>query len=984
MIKRFLLALCTTFTVSTLWAQNVKINNTMFNNYVIKTWTAADGLPGNSVNDMVQDKDGYIYISTYEGLTRFDGLDFVTINKNTDPTVSFISARSVFQDNQDNLWVGSNDEGATCIRQDGTVLSFTTKDGLPNNSVRSITQDNDNNIWIGTASGICYIKNYSEIIVPDSLYNLYGVNNLLITNIYCDSIGRVWFIPEDGLDILIYQNGSFSFFKDIKSFKDAVITEVYQDSEECMWFGIAPYYAVKIEGTKETVYNLGFGDQIGTRVNRIFQDSNKDIWFALDIGITVLSKGNFLHFSSENGLSDDKVNSIIEDKEGNIWISTSGGGIQKLSNTKFRTTHLSSTVNCIAHDQIRGCTWFGCNDGVYCLKDEEFIENNVTRFSKNIRTRDISITKDGTIYICSYEKIGFTIVSPDNTIKQITTKDGLAGEKLRVSLEASNGDLYIGSTHGLSIIDFKTGEITNITRDSGLRNDYIMCLYEDKDNRIWCGTDGGGIFILKDKQIVETITSENGLAGNIIFKIINVNRDEKWVCTGAGVSILSNGRIFNFNSANGMGTDGIFQAIKDISNVIWFTSNKGIFSVKLKDFEDVMRGQKKAVSSKYYYNTDGIISGGITSTSVSAADYSGQIWFTLIDGYAIYDPVKAKTKTYAPNARIETILIDEDEFKYDGKPIILKPNNKRIDIKYTGISFISSNLISFSTKLAGFDKTFTKWTTQRNVSYTNLKPGRYEFLLIAQNSDEKLSPNTASMIIIKEPAYYQRPAFFITLILLIITFVSAIVLIIIFRLRSIAAKRKKFSDEVTTALAATIDAKDKYTNGHSSRVAYYAQLISKKMGLPKYEIEAVFYAGLLHDIGKIGIPDNLINKEGKLTSEEYTIIKTHPSIGGEILKSISSLPSTYTAALYHHENYDGTGYPRGLQGLAIPLTARIISVADAYDAMTSNRSYRSAMNQMDTLAEIIKGKGKQFDPEIADIMIEIIKEDREYRLREKN
>jgi len=154
------------------------------------------------------------------------------------------------------------------------------------------------------------------------------------------------------------------------------------------------------------------------------------------------------------------------------------------------------------------------------------------------------------------------------------------------------------------------------------------------------------------------------------------------------------------------------------------------------------------------------------------------------------------------------------------------------------------------------------------------------------------------------------------------------------------------------------------------------------MGKSVTEQEMIYRAGLLHDVGKIRIPVDIINKPGKLTDEEYDLIKIHPVTGYHILKDISDHYDMATAAKYHHERYDGKGYPNGLLGENIPEMARILAVADSYDAMTSNRSYRKGLPQSVVRSEIEKGKGTQFDPDIADIMLQIIDEDKEYTLRQ--
>ena len=193
---------------------------------------------------------------------------------------------------------------------------------------------------------------------------------------------------------------------------------------------------------------------------------------------------------------------------------------------------------------------------------------------------------------------------------------------------------------------------------------------------------------------------------------------------------------------------------------------------------------------------------------------------------------------------------------------------------------------------------------------------------------------------------------------------------------------KTLSVEVMEALAHTIDAKDEYTIGHSVRVAKYSRMIAERMGLSAGECENVYYMGLLHDIGKIGVPNEIINSPTKLTDEEYRVIKTHPGLGFEILAEIKSRPDLSTGARWHHERYDGRGYPDGKAGEEIPLFARIIAVADSYDAMTSNRSYRQYLPQDVVRSEIEKNSGTQFDPAVAACMLAIMAEDTEYTMHE--
>ena len=991
MKRRFLLTVCSIFLTSLIFGQTKAIEDPFLKDYVSRNWNAESGLPANTITDVMQDKDGYMYFGTYSGLLRFDGVEFLTLNRLYDEHYDFISARTTFQDSRGHIWIGSNDEGLVCIRHNnGEVLKYTVKDGLPNNSIRAICEDKNNFMWIGTASGvICINRNYL-LEYLSGFDKIPNDNKFLVYQLYCDTAGRMWIVTHEENGLYCYSGGHFEVSNIIKSIENPVVTHMTQDSSGAFWFGVAPHYVVKVTSDSETVYDVGHGDQKGTSITAIFQDSAKNMWFALDNGITILHDGEFSYLDTGTLLADDSVNDIMEDRENNIWISLDRGGIQKLSHGRFQTTHTPTTVNAIAQDKLRDMVWFGCDDGLYCYKNNKFVTNEITEFCRNARIRHVGVTEDGAVLVSAYEKIGQVKFNLDGSVEQWKKENGLAGDRVRVAIQTKNKDLYVGTTSGLSHIKAGSGEIINYYKGEQILNDFIMALYENDDGSIWFGTDGGGVYVLKDGEIVKSYTKDTGLVGNIVFKISSVREGEIWVCTGSGLSIINKetGATFNFDMANGFGADGVFQVLQDYTQKIWGTNNKGIFNVSLSEMNEVMNGTRAAVSLAYFSKLDGINSGGVTSTSVSMKDDKGRLWFTLIDGFALMDPVKKGTINYAPTVKVQTVSLDNEKQNIlsdggaFGNKIVVAPNVKRVNIKYTGISHVSSELVRFKTMLEGFDEDFSDWTTERTASFTNLTPGQYVFHVIAQNADGVQSETESKLIIVKKAYLWQKIWFRILLTLLII---GAVTLFIYLRFAAYKKRQKeieKLSIEVTTALSQTIDAKDKYTKGHSNRVAKYSRMLAQALGEDEKTQENIYYVALLHDIGKIGVPNAIINKPGKLTDEEYEIIKTHPVIGADILKTISSMPEISIGARSHHERYDGRGYPDGLAGENIPWIARIIGVADAYDAMTSNRSYRQYLPQDVVRAEIVKCRGVQFDPKVADAMIKLIDEDTQYVMHE--
>ena len=185
---------------------------------------------------------------------------------------------------------------------------------------------------------------------------------------------------------------------------------------------------------------------------------------------------------------------------------------------------------------------------------------------------------------------------------------------------------------------------------------------------------------------------------------------------------------------------------------------------------------------------------------------------------------------------------------------------------------------------------------------------------------------------------------------------------------------KAYMESIQT-IRYTVEAKDTYTRGHSDRASEYSVLIGQKLGLPEEDIRRLRIGGLFHDVGKIGVPDNILQKNGKLSDDEYSEIKKHPTIGVHILSTASIFQDILPIVKHHHERYDGKGYPSQLKGNEIPYLARIAAVADAFDAMTSKRVYRDSLPIEKVISEIENNKGTQFDPEIADAFLDILKND---------
>lgn len=267
-------------------------------------------------------------------------------------------------------------------------------------------------------------------------------------------------------------------------------------------------------------------------------------------------------------------------------------------------------------------------------------------------------------------------------------------------------------------------------------------------------------------------------------------------------------------------------------------------------------------------------------------------------------------------------------------------------------------------------------------------------LLIYWGSEEVYATGNIFEIflVLLSPIFVNRPFYFLVLIGTIIKYIIMgitlhtmkvmvpILLVIVFALISfivlnrfqgyVKAIKRSFDQQlesIVRSIITTLELKDTYTRGHSERVALYSTILAKEVGsFSQEELRSFYYACLLHDIGKINIPDSILSKPAKLTNEEYDIIKLHPVVGAQAIQEIEGLSDSIDVTKYHHERWDGKGYPEGLARESIPFKARITAIADAFDAMTSSRSYRAALSAEEAYDRVVQGAGTQFDPELVE------------------
>jgi len=932
--------------------------------FVVSVYNEESGLPTGEANDILQTSDGYIWIGSYGGLIRYDGSEFK--NFSTLKQIGSSSIRSIFEDSKDRLWIGTNDAGVYLYEDD----CFKKIKGTEDNDflcVRDFCESEDGRVFCASNSGLAEIK--GDGIVP------LGVEVIGHTLYSCavDKNGDLWSVSDSAVHIMNLSDFSVESlpFAELDKSQELSAYSLTADNDGNIIIGTSENTIVKYDAERKATYIST--NSVNTH-NKIRVGKNGEILVCGLRGFAVVdSSGEVTEFGESEKASS--VNSAICDYEGNYWLASSSYGVIKyvrgcIDSPNNNAEGLSSTaINAISKQN--GYYYVGHDSGLM-VYDESWrkVSCPLEEMLDGVRIRHILADSNDKIWLATYSDNA--VICYDTDTKEITVyneDNGLISNRARVIYETSDKMIVVGTQLGISYI--KDGKVTkSFGTDDGIEVLQILSLCESSDGAILAGSDGGGIYKIKDDKVLN-YSFEDGLQEGVVLRMIAdaSKKDAYFVSAGSNLYYFENEKFRKLDNLE-KGAGSIFD-LYDKDGKLWILQNSGIFSV---DKEKLLSGES---GSDVLHGLSHGLTGSLNANTWHYVDDDGSVYLATRNGISHFG--FAGTENGIPKIIVNSVIVDEKEYQHPTS-MQISSDSKRITVDFSVLSFTDTAAINVSYKLDGFESEETILENQKNakVSYTNLPGGSYTFVLKIYDASNPEKVSEQRITIVKEKKIYEYP-FFVPLFIILVILVTALAVMLIVhrKLRAIAKREREYKDIMVQGLetlARTIDAKDKYTNGHSIRVAIYSRELARRMGMSEKEQEKVYYIALVHDIGKIGIPDAILNKCARLTDEEYEIIKTHPMIGGEILKSFTALEGSTEGASYHHEKYDGTGYGKQLVGEEIPLVARIIGVADAYDAMSSNRCYRNALSSEKVIDELNNGTGTQFDPKIVPFMLEMIED----------
>ncbi len=752
-----------------------------------------NGLPQNTVQAMAQGADGFIWLGTEAGLVRFDGAGFQIFDRGSTPSLPGNDVQCLLTARDGSLWVGTSEGLARW--KDGKLRTFTTREGLPGNRIRAVAEGGSGSLWVFTDAGLARMIGFGDRFEAAGSWNPGSV----ITAATGMGAGESSYLIEE-----TPHSGD-------RWRQAAAQAGIPRDDLE---FLVDFYHGAMAAGSKNTLVlgigggvkaRLATGDQLpGTRIQTLLPDREGSLWIGTNGGLVRWAGGKVERLPVTDPLASASVLSLLEDREGNLWAGTEAGGLHILRDQRFRNLNtrrgLSSDNTTAVVEDAGGTLWVGTAGGGLNALTPDRLEN----------------------------------ATGNRPVRIYSVRDGLPSDVILSLAAGTYGDIWVGTPDGLSHI--RGGAVTTFTSADGLPDDFIRSLLVDADGSLWIATRHGLTHWAGPPQrggsaggAMQIFTPANGLGSELVGAMVRDRAGDLWVATFAGLSRLHNGKFANYTVADGLSSnvitsllaredgtlligtqdrgwnlwDGahfssVHQAGPDRNSIhailddrlghLWFATGNGIARCDRSDGTKSIQGAE--CSHWLEFGTaDGLVSRETATNSHPSAWRSrdGRIWFATPKGLEEVDPAHFPVNAVPPPVVIERFAVDDVTQAAGGadESISVPSGRNHFQFEYAGLSFVAPQKVRYRFMLEGFDHNWTEAGTRRTAYYTNIPPGHYTFRVQAANNDGLWNTVGAALRFELRPHFYQTLWFYCLLAL-----AAAGLVMLVLRLRLMRAERE--------------------------------------------------------------------------------------------------------------------------------------------------------------------------------------------------
>jgi ligand-binding sensor domain-containing protein/signal transduction histidine kinase len=721
--------------------------------YGMRTWQIEEGLPQNSVCAIAQTRDGYLWVGTREGLTRFDGVRFAPLEEpgaaelqrgwitalcagrdgslwigcdgygvahwqagkltrfsEADGLVSN-QIRCLFEDREGALWIGS-EGGLTCY-QAGRFRTFTEQNNLASNSVRGLCQDRRGNLRIATLRGLCTLDKEGTIHTLDIRA---GTPANALKFVCEDEKGRIWTGSNEGLNCV--ENDTVVTYGVREGLPDGIAMAAMVDRRGQLWVGT--HHGVARMAQEKFIPPATLEGAFADLIYTIFEDREGDIWVGGEDGLYRLVPSRFAAYTTQQGLTLNNAMSVCEDSTGAICIGVWRGGVNRLQDGKI--------------------SYYGPS---LALRDAEVLS--------------LLEGRDGGLWVGLDHGAGLFRIK-DGVQEMFARQPKIFGAAVRVLHEDQEGTLWIGTSLGLNTC--QGGKFASYTTANGLGGNIVMALRGDPGGRLWVGTDGG-LSVWEGGRLTTVALPE---APTAWVNALYLDADKTlWIGTrGSGLHRYKGGKFATYTTKQGLFSDEIYEILEDDFGYFWMSCRKGLFRVHKKQLEDVNAGAAQRLSCTAFGRADGLPSIQFNGVAKPAGWKSkdGRLWFPTIRGVVAVEPGLRLNERFPP-VLIEEVVADGRSLRPDAfggsvsLGVTVPPGQGGVEIHYTALSLQASEKNRFKYRLGGVDSQWVDAGNRRSVVYENIAPGNYRFQVTACNNDGVWNETGATLSLKFLPHYWQ-------------------------------------------------------------------------------------------------------------------------------------------------------------------------------------------------------------------------------------
>ncbi len=737
------------------WAQG-----NLLSDYFVDVWTSSDGLPHNSINAIAQTDDGYLWFATWEGVARYNGLEFKLFDRSLETHMLDSGTRTLVASDNNSLWVGGA-RGSLSLR---TGFTWQAQPSGPS-MVNHVLKDNQGNLWLAIeGEGVVFrpaqsVGDRSEVNWALDNVSAYRIIQNTQHQIFAATDKGLFKLNQHGADKIVSNEFEKVYYVSLASNGDILLA-----TNHGAWRWNGQVLSIVDPSLKDVVVTV------------IEEDSDGSLWIGtINKGLARITHQQIEFLDASRGLPHNRVLSWYQDIEGSIWVGTNGG-VMRLRSAPFASVtdrkglvgNYVRSVLPISDDTLL----VGSSNGLSILHNGRATQALDQPIPLSVLS--LGISKKGGVWVGSYQH--GLMYWQNNQIKQVLSdEDGLPTNEVRALLEDSKDKLWIGTPLGV-VEKLPDGTLNHYTQSDGLSDNYVMALGEDEFGQIWIGT-GVGVGYLSEGTF-HNLKLQDLEQAQYAFGFY-IEPGYVWIATDRGIIRYrqADKTTALIGRPHGLPIDKFFQIQKDNEGYFWLSSNRGIWKIEAEQAHLIADGKEATIRFEHYDESDGMASsqanGGSNPASAKLAD--GSLFFATAKGVASIHPNSLHQLSNHPlPVVLQSVLFDSERVNPESDHIV-PAGTSRVSISYVGLGYVMSNRIQYRTKLEGFDNEWSERRRFRTTEYTNLPPRHYRLLVSARYPYGDWTDAKVLYEFEVEPLFWQRKEVVAFFILAVIVLVGSLV-----------------------------------------------------------------------------------------------------------------------------------------------------------------------------------------------------------------